>query len=159
MAGQGLYLHPKRTKLRLDCEASVMSPPQYSDTKQWLQVELPHIKKITGIITQGAKSLGTEMYVISYSLQYSDNGEQWQHYTDDDELECKVSSAELSPPPPLSPLTLTESLSARSDFLGKHQQRRPREKLHLPAHLRPLHPHRSPELDEQHHHEDRAAGL
>lgn len=60
---------------------------------QWLQVELPHIKKITGVITQGAKSLGTEMYVISYSLQYSDDGVHWQHYTDDDELERKVSSA------------------------------------------------------------------
>lgn len=69
-----------------------MSPPQYSDTNQWLQVELPHIKKITGIVTQGAKSLGTEMYVISYSLQYSNDGVHWQHYTDDDELECKVSS-------------------------------------------------------------------
>lgn len=60
---------------------------------QWLQVELPQIKKITGIITQGAKSLGTEMYVISYSLQYSDNGMHWQYYTDDEELEYKVSSA------------------------------------------------------------------
>uniref|UniRef100_A0AAX7VSX8 ferroxidase n=1 Tax=Astatotilapia calliptera TaxID=8154 RepID=A0AAX7VSX8_ASTCA len=30
----------------------------------WLQVELPQIKKITGVITQGAKSLGKEMYVI-----------------------------------------------------------------------------------------------
>lgn len=58
---------------------------------QWLQVELPQIKKITGIITQGAKSLGTEMYVISYSLQYSDNGMHWQHYTEDEELEYKVS--------------------------------------------------------------------
>lgn len=59
---------------------------------QWLQVELPHIKKITGIITQGAKSLGTEMYVISYSLQYSDSGMHWQHYTEDEVLEYKVSS-------------------------------------------------------------------
>lgn len=58
----------------------------------WLQVELPHTKKITGIITQGAKSLGTEMYVISYSLLYSDDGSQWQHYTADEELGYKVNS-------------------------------------------------------------------
>lgn len=57
---------------------------------QWLQVELPQIKKITGIVTQGAKSLGTEMYVISYSLQYSNNGIHWQQYTDDESIECKV---------------------------------------------------------------------
>lgn len=69
-----------------------LSLPQYNDMNQWLQVELPHIKKITGIITQGAKSLGTEMYVISYSLQYSDSGMHWQHYTEDEVLEYKVSS-------------------------------------------------------------------
>lgn len=64
---------------------------QINDMNQWLQVELPQIKKITGIITQGAKSLGTEMYVISYTLQYSDNGKSWEHYTDDEALQAKVS--------------------------------------------------------------------
>lgn len=69
----------------------VPSPPQYNDMNQWLQVELPQIKKITGIITQGAKSLGTEMYVISYTLQYSNNGIHWNQYTDDEGLPFKVS--------------------------------------------------------------------
>lgn len=64
---------------------------QTNDMNQWLQVELPQIKKITGIITQGAKSLGKEMYVISYTLQYSDNGLHWEHYTDDEALQTKVS--------------------------------------------------------------------
>lgn len=64
---------------------------QTNDMNQWLQVELPQIKKITGIITQGAKSLGKEMYVISYTLQYSDNGIYWEHYTDDEALQTKVS--------------------------------------------------------------------
>ncbi|XP_073329346.1 coagulation factor V [Pagrus major] len=63
---------------------------KHNDMNQWLQVELPQIKKITGIITQGAKSLGTEMYVISYSLQYSDNGIHWKHYTDDEGLPFKT---------------------------------------------------------------------
>uniref|UniRef100_A0A671Y3N9 ferroxidase n=1 Tax=Sparus aurata TaxID=8175 RepID=A0A671Y3N9_SPAAU len=68
---------------------------KYNDMNQWLQVELPQIKKITGIITQGAKSLGTEMYVISYSLQYSDNGIHWKHYTDDEGLAFKVSCQDI----------------------------------------------------------------
>ncbi|XP_044072627.1 coagulation factor V [Siniperca chuatsi] len=63
---------------------------KYNDMNQWLQVELPQIKKITGIITQGAKSLGKEMYVMSYSLQYSDNGIQWNQYTDDEDLPSKT---------------------------------------------------------------------
>lgn len=60
---------------------------------QWLQVELPQVMKITGIVTQGAKALGKGMYVMSYSLQYSDNGIHWNHYMDDDGVTFKVSKA------------------------------------------------------------------
>lgn len=63
---------------------------------QWLQVELPRIKKITGIITQGAKSLGKEMYVMSYSIMYSGNGIHWIHYTDDDSVPFKVSGGRMT---------------------------------------------------------------
>ncbi|KAM6934597.1 coagulation factor V [Xenentodon cancila] len=63
---------------------------KYNDMRQWLQVELPQVKKITGIITQGAKSLGKEMYVVSYILQYSDNGIHWTRYTDDDDQPVKI---------------------------------------------------------------------
>uniref|UniRef100_W5M0R5 ferroxidase n=1 Tax=Lepisosteus oculatus TaxID=7918 RepID=W5M0R5_LEPOC len=57
---------------------------------QWLQVELKETKKITGIITQGAKSLGKEMYVQTYSLQYSDNGSSWKMYSDDTQVAEKI---------------------------------------------------------------------
>ncbi|XP_068602540.1 coagulation factor V [Brachionichthys hirsutus] len=63
---------------------------KYNDMNQWLQVELPQIKKITGIITQGAKSLGKEKYVISYTLQYSSNGIHWDQYTDDEDAPPKI---------------------------------------------------------------------
>lgn len=62
---------------------------------QWLQVELPQVKKITGIITQGAKSLRKEMYVISYTLQYSEDGTHWNQYTDDEDYVCKVSQGKV----------------------------------------------------------------
>ncbi|XP_017287310.1 coagulation factor V [Kryptolebias marmoratus] len=65
---------------------------EISDMNQWLQVELPQIKKITGIVTQGAKSFGKEMYVMSYSLQYSDNGIHWSHYSNDVDEPVKVFS-------------------------------------------------------------------
>uniref|UniRef100_A0A8C7IEB7 ferroxidase n=1 Tax=Oncorhynchus kisutch TaxID=8019 RepID=A0A8C7IEB7_ONCKI len=61
-----------------------------NNMNQWLQVELAQVKKITGIITQGAKSLGTEMYVICYTLEYSDDGLHWMKYTDDDDNMSKV---------------------------------------------------------------------
>uniref|UniRef100_A0AAQ6IU65 F5/8 type C domain-containing protein n=1 Tax=Anabas testudineus TaxID=64144 RepID=A0AAQ6IU65_ANATE len=63
---------------------------KYNDMYQWLQVELPQVKKITGIVTQGAKALRKEMYVMSYSLQYSDNGIHWNHYTDDENVTFKT---------------------------------------------------------------------
>ncbi|XP_062287799.1 coagulation factor V [Scomber scombrus] len=59
---------------------------KYNNMNQWLQVELPQIKKITGIVTQGAKSLGREMYVTSYALMYSNDGVRWDHYTDDEDI-------------------------------------------------------------------------
>ncbi|KAM4557980.1 coagulation factor V isoform 2-T2 [Odontesthes bonariensis] len=65
---------------------------KYDNINQWLQVELPQIKKITGIVTQGAKSMGKEMYVTSYILQYSDNGIHWTRYTDDEDQAVKIFS-------------------------------------------------------------------
>lgn len=55
-------------------------------------MELKDIKKITGIITQGAKSLRKEMFVKAYTLEYSEDGKRWTKYTDDEDYEQKVSS-------------------------------------------------------------------
>ncbi|XP_034042821.1 coagulation factor V [Thalassophryne amazonica] len=63
---------------------------EHSDLHQWLQVELPQVKKITGIVTQGARSLGTEMYVTSYRLQHSSDGTKWTHYMDDEDYTSKT---------------------------------------------------------------------
>lgn len=57
------------------------SPPsQANNHKQWLQIDLLKIKKITAIVTQGCKSLSSEMYVKSYTIQYSDQGVTWRPY-------------------------------------------------------------------------------
>lgn len=64
--------------------------------QQWIQVELPVVKKITGIITQGAKTLGTEMFVTAFTLEYSDDGRRWTKYTDDEDYEQKVSGPFLT---------------------------------------------------------------
>lgn len=131
---------------------------------QWLQVELPQIKKITGIVTQGAKSLGKEMYVTFFSIEYSDNGMHWTQYTDDETQPVKVSCCsdltwKLTFIKPV-PRSLTSSfLSLCSDFSWEHEQQRPRQELHLPSHLLALHPNRPQNVDGLHHHENRAAGL
>ncbi|KAG7467050.1 hypothetical protein MATL_G00149280 [Megalops atlanticus] len=55
-----------------------------NNMQQWLQVELKEVMKITGIVTQGAKSLGTEMYVTEYTIEYSKNGKTWTKYKEDE---------------------------------------------------------------------------
>ncbi|TRY59321.1 hypothetical protein DNTS_033554 [Danionella cerebrum] len=61
-----------------------------NDIQPWIQVELKEIKKITGIVTQGAKALRNEMFVTEYILEYSNDGKRWTKYTDDDDYEQKM---------------------------------------------------------------------
>uniref|UniRef100_A0A8C1KC99 ferroxidase n=1 Tax=Cyprinus carpio TaxID=7962 RepID=A0A8C1KC99_CYPCA len=56
----------------------------------WIQVDLKDKKKITGIITQGGKSLGNEMFVSAYTLEYSEDGKRWTNYTNDDDYDQKT---------------------------------------------------------------------
>ncbi|XP_068125921.1 coagulation factor V [Hyperolius riggenbachi] len=53
-----------------------------NNNQQWLQIDFLTVKKITGITTQGARQFTSEMYVQSYSIQYSDNGKTWKAYID-----------------------------------------------------------------------------
>ncbi|XP_035859973.1 coagulation factor V isoform X2 [Sander lucioperca] len=86
------YSGPWRPSLaRLNTQGTINAwQAKHENMNQWLQVELPKIKKITGIMTQGAKSLGKEMYVMSYALQYSTNGINWNQYTDDESIPSKT---------------------------------------------------------------------
>ncbi|XP_034741690.1 coagulation factor V isoform X4 [Etheostoma cragini] len=86
------YSGPWKPSLaRLNTQGTINAwQAKHGDMNQWLQVELPTIKKITGIMTQGAKSLGKEMYVMSYALQYSNNGIHWNQYTDDESVPFKT---------------------------------------------------------------------
>ncbi|XP_058898134.1 coagulation factor V isoform X1 [Kogia breviceps] len=61
-----------------------------NNNNQWLQIDLLKIKKITAIITQGCKSLSYEMYVKSYTIQYSDQGVEWKPYREKSSLVDKI---------------------------------------------------------------------
>lgn len=66
------------------------SSPQANNNKQWLQIDLLKVKKITAIVTQGCKSLSSEMYVKSYAVHYSDQGVEWKPYRQKSSLVDKV---------------------------------------------------------------------
>ena len=42
-----------------------------------LQVDLEKTKRITGIITQGAKDFGVMQFVSMFKVAYSDDGQIW----------------------------------------------------------------------------------
>lgn len=58
------------------------------DANQWLQVDLGNLTTVTGVATQGRFDLGH--WVTSYSLQYSDDGDNFQYYKEQGQSENKV---------------------------------------------------------------------
>lgn len=51
--------------------------PQANNPKEWLQVDFQKTMKVTGIATQGVKSLLTSMYVKEFLVSSSQDGHNW----------------------------------------------------------------------------------
>lgn len=45
-----------------------------------LQINLQRKMRVTGIITQGAKRIGSPEYIKSYKIAYSNDGKSWATY-------------------------------------------------------------------------------
>ncbi|KAK7120917.1 hypothetical protein R3I94_020790 [Phoxinus phoxinus] len=58
------------------------------DRYPWIQINLQHRMRVTGLITQGAKRIGSPEYVKSYKVAYSEDGKAWSVFkvkdTDED---------------------------------------------------------------------------
>ncbi|XP_053515284.1 coagulation factor V isoform X2 [Artibeus jamaicensis] len=75
----GDYWEPFRARLNAQGRVNAWQA-KANNNRQWLQIDLLKVKKITAIVTQGCKSLSSEMYVKSYAIHYSDHGEDWKPY-------------------------------------------------------------------------------
>ncbi|KAM6154284.1 coagulation factor V [Erethizon dorsatum] len=75
----GDYWEPSRARLNAQGRVNAWQA-KANNNQQWLQIDLLKIKKITAIVTQGCKSLSSEMYVKSYTIHYSDQGMEWRPY-------------------------------------------------------------------------------
>ncbi|XP_064422095.1 milk fat globule EGF and factor V/VIII domain containing b isoform X2 [Latimeria chalumnae] len=76
---------------RLDKQGKTNAWTALSNNRsEWLQVDFLRPKKITGIITQGAKDFGTIQYVSAFKVGYSDDGENWTIYKDEKTKTDKV---------------------------------------------------------------------
>uniref|UniRef100_A0ACB8E661 Uncharacterized protein n=1 Tax=Sphaerodactylus townsendi TaxID=933632 RepID=A0ACB8E661_9SAUR len=49
---------------------------------EWLQIDLKKEKRVTGVITQGARDFGHIQYVASYKVASSSDGNSWTLYRD-----------------------------------------------------------------------------
>ncbi|XP_059002855.1 coagulation factor V [Mustela lutreola] len=85
----GDYWEPFRARLNAQGRVNAWQA-KANNHQQWLQIDLLKIKKITAIVTQGCKSLSSEMYVKSYSIQYSDQGMEWKPYRQGSSMVAKI---------------------------------------------------------------------
>uniref|UniRef100_A0A8C5TJ79 EGF like repeats and discoidin domains 3 n=1 Tax=Malurus cyaneus samueli TaxID=2593467 RepID=A0A8C5TJ79_9PASS len=51
-----------------------------NDRWPWIQINLQKKMRVTGVITQGAKRIGSPEYVKSYKIAYSNDGKVWTMY-------------------------------------------------------------------------------
>ena len=54
------------------------------DSNEYLVINLQSRHIITAVSTQGRRA--AREYVILYALQYSDNGQNWFYYTDENKI-------------------------------------------------------------------------
>ncbi|XP_042530334.1 coagulation factor V [Dipodomys spectabilis] len=85
----GDYWEPFRARLNAQGRVNAWQA-KANNNKQWLQIDLQKIKKVTAIVTQGCKSLSSEMYVKSYSIHYSDQGVEWKPYRQKSSMVDKI---------------------------------------------------------------------
>uniref|UniRef100_A0A3P8Q0C1 F5/8 type C domain-containing protein n=1 Tax=Astatotilapia calliptera TaxID=8154 RepID=A0A3P8Q0C1_ASTCA len=57
--------------------------PMNNNPHEWLQVDLEKVRRITGVITQGARSLMTQMMVTEFSVTSSLDGHSWSSVLDE----------------------------------------------------------------------------
>nr|XP_015809064.2 lactadherin isoform X1 [Nothobranchius furzeri] len=81
--------HPQFARLDKAGKTNAWSPAQ-NNRSEWIQVDLGKTKRLTGIITQGAKDFGVVQFVSEFKVAYSDNGEVWSMVKDENSGEDKL---------------------------------------------------------------------
>ncbi|XP_015282008.1 PREDICTED: coagulation factor VIII [Gekko japonicus] len=109
--------------------------PKANSPNEWLQVNFQKTMRVTGIVTQGAKSAFTHMYVREFSLSCSQDGKQWTPVLQDGKDKIFQGNQDYSSPvvnlldPPLftrylriHPLSWNKRIALRTEFLGCNTQ-------------------------------------
>uniref|UniRef100_A0A8D0FN01 Coagulation factor VIII n=1 Tax=Strix occidentalis caurina TaxID=311401 RepID=A0A8D0FN01_STROC len=68
---------PSQARLNLQGRTNAWRPKVSNSPSEWLQVDFEVTKKVTAIITQGAKAVFTHMFVKEFAVSSSQNGVHW----------------------------------------------------------------------------------
>ncbi|MED6287812.1 hypothetical protein CHARACLAT_020028 [Characodon lateralis] len=71
--------------------------PKNNNPHEWLQVDLGNVKRITGIITQGARSMLTKMMVTEFSVTFSQDGHSWSSVLEESSQREKIFTGNNDP--------------------------------------------------------------
>nr|XP_029511236.1 coagulation factor VIII-like [Oncorhynchus nerka] len=112
---------------------------QANNPHEWLQVDFLVMKRITGVVTQGAWSILTQMMVTEFSVTISDNGHSWSNVVDEGTQREKMFLGNSEPDeemlnlfdPPLfarfiriHPRSWLNDIALRLEFMGCDTQQR-----------------------------------
>uniref|UniRef100_A0A667WTU7 Coagulation factor VIII, procoagulant component n=1 Tax=Myripristis murdjan TaxID=586833 RepID=A0A667WTU7_9TELE len=79
------------TLARLHQDGSVNAwRPENNNPHEWLQVDLLRVRRITGVVTQGARSLLTQMMVTEFSVTVSPDGQSWSSALEEESQREKI---------------------------------------------------------------------
>ncbi|XP_021439089.2 coagulation factor VIII isoform X1 [Oncorhynchus mykiss] len=129
---------PALARLHQDGSANAWRP-KANNPHEWLQVDFLVIKRITGVITQGAWSILTQMMVTEFSVTISDNGNSWSNVVNEGTQREKMFLGNIEPDeemlnlfdPPLfarfiriHPRGWLNDIALRLEFMGCDTQQR-----------------------------------
>ncbi|KAF3693960.1 Coagulation factor VIII Antihemophilic factor [Channa argus] len=66
--------------------------PKSNSPYEWLQVDLGKVRRITGVVTQGARSLFKQMMVTEFSVTFSTDGNTWSNVLEENSQNEKIFS-------------------------------------------------------------------
>ncbi|XP_072293791.1 coagulation factor VIII [Eucyclogobius newberryi] len=71
--------------------------PKNNNPHEWLQVDFAKVRRIAGVVTQGAHSLLTQMMVTEFSVTVSQDGHSWSSVLEEDSQRDKIFTGNIDP--------------------------------------------------------------
>ncbi|XP_020831238.1 coagulation factor VIII isoform X3 [Phascolarctos cinereus] len=88
---------PSQARLNLEGRANAWRPRD-NGQREWLQVDFWKLMKVTGVTTQGVKSILTSMYVKEFLLSSSQDGKNWTFFRQNNKVKIFKGNQDYSSP-------------------------------------------------------------